>query len=163
MDKEPGEEMTNEDLMLMNNSAEIMASIYDGTRWSTHRLTTNISPDLAPIVSVSDAKVFVAYRSVSSSSPDNPLDFSQHDTILYTVYDTATGQWSDVVTLYNGTNGTVMGLSAESLSDGTTAVVYSVNQADEHQMPDEDCTNDRNADENPQLTSVRFADGAERF
>ena len=133
--KEAGEEVTNQDILLMNNSAEIMASIYDGTKWTTHRLTTNTSPDLAPVVSIGNGKVFVAYRNVYSSNVDNPLDFSESDSIVYTVYDTQTNEWSEVETLYNGTNGTVMGLSSETLNDGTTAVVYNVNKGNVNHIP----------------------------
>ncbi|WP_438347513.1 S-layer homology domain-containing protein [Paenibacillus sp. FA6] len=205
IDKAAGEEVTNEDIVLMNNSAEIMASIYNGTEWTTHRLTDNKSPDLAPVVAVNDGKVFVAYRSVSSSSVDNPLDFSESDNIVYTGYDTAMGLWSDVETLYNGTNGTVMGLAAEMLGDGTAAVMYSVNQGNVNGMSAVDNVagtdneiiyavvnteldgaptskgwqtkgivknlqvtsgrnaDDRNANENPQLTRASFADNVERF
>ncbi|TCZ72149.1 hypothetical protein E0485_22400 [Paenibacillus albiflavus] len=198
--KAAGEELTNADILLMNNSAEIMASIYDGTKWTTQRLTNNQSPDVAPIVSVGNGKVVVAYRSVYSSNTDNPLDFSASDSIVYTVYDAASGMWSDAETLYNGTNGTVMGMSAETLTDGTTAVVYTVNKGNVNQIPAEQyvagtdneivyavidtskdttaqtsgwktkgvvknlqVTHDRNANENPQLTSAVFPDGIERF
>lgn len=133
IEKEAGEEVSDEDIVLMNNSAEIMVSIYDGSKWTTQRLTENANPDLAPVVSINNGKVFVAYRSVYASNPDNPLDFSESDSILYTVYDLATNQWSDVETLYNGTNGTVMGLSAHMLSDGTAGVVYSVNNSSSNQ------------------------------
>ncbi len=138
IEKESGEELVNEDIMMMNNSTEVMASIYDGTSWSTHRLTHNSNPDLAPVVSINNGKVFVAYRSVYAANRDNPLDFSDSDSIVYTVYDEAAKQWSDVETLYNGTNGTVMGLSADTLSDGTAAVVYSVNKGNVNQTPLED-------------------------
>ncbi len=198
--KEAGEELTGADMLLMNNSAEIMVAVYDGTNWVTKRLTDNQNPDIAPIVSVGGGKVVVAYRSVYSSNIDNPLDFSESDSIVYTVYDTVSGVWSDVETLYNGTNGTVMGMSAETLTDGTTAVVYTVNNGNTDSIPADQyvagtdneivyavidtsadpaaptsgwktkgvvknlqVTYDRNANENPQLTSVIFPDGTERF
>ncbi|UVI30937.1 S-layer homology domain-containing protein [Paenibacillus spongiae] len=200
INKEAGEELTGADMLLMNNSAEVMVSIYDGTKWTTHRLTNNQSPDVAPIVSVGNGKVVVAYRSVYSSNVENPLDFSESDSIVYKVYDTASGVWSDTETLYNGTNGTVMGMSAETLTDGTAAVVYTVNKGNTNQIPAEQyvagtdneivyavidtspdptaqtsgwktkgvvknlqVTHDRNANENPQLTSAIFPDGIERF
>ena len=198
--KDAGEELTASDVMLMNNSAEIMASIYDGTRWTTHRLTDNQSPDVAPVVSVSNDKVVVAYRSVYSSNVNNPLDFTESDSIMYTVYDVSSGTWSEADTLYNGTNGTVMGISAAMLTDGTAAVAYTVNIGNVQQIAADQyvagmdnevvyavidttqdrtapssswkttgvvknlqVTHDRNANENPQLTSVIFADGTERF
>lgn len=127
LDKQPGEEVTNEEIMLMNDSTEIMVSIYNGSTWKTERLTTNYNPDLAPMVSVSNGKVFVAYRSVFTNNVNNPLDFTGGDSIVYTVYDLQTEEWSEVETLYNGTHGPVMGLAVDSMDDGTTAVVYTIN------------------------------------
>ncbi|GAF64861.1 hypothetical protein BTS2_1757 [Bacillus sp. TS-2] len=135
LEKEAGEDVENEDILLMMNSTEIMVSIYDGQGWETHQITDNRFPDLAPVVTVSDDKVFVAYRSVYATNSNNPLDFSEFDSIVYTIYDTNTGEWSDVETLYNGTNGSIMGLTAESLQDGTAAVVYTVDQGDAYQDP----------------------------
>lgn len=138
--KDPGEDISDEDVLLMNNSTEIMASIYNGTNWSTHRLTKNMHPDLAPVVSVGNGKVFVAYRSVYASNIDNPLDFSDADSIVYTVYDLEKKKWSDEETVYNGTNGTVMGLSAATLvndESDTATIVYNVNNGDyEQRDPD---------------------------
>lgn len=183
-----------------------MASIYDGTDWTTYRLTNNMNPDLAPVVSVAGDKVFVAYRSLYNSNLDNPLDFSASDSIVYTVYDKVTQRWSEVETLYNGSNGTVMGMSTAALShdngaDATAAIVYTVNNGDWKQYATDDyvaaedneviytvvnledrdpdagstiwhtkgvvknlqITNDRYANENPQITSVTFTDDVERF
>lgn len=123
-----GAELSSEEMMMMMNSAEIMASIYNGVEWKTTRLTDNKTPDLAPVVAVADGKVFVAYRSVYSDNLGNPLDFSQHDSIKYNVYDPGNGGWSDQQTLYNGTSGTIMGMSAAALADGTAAVTYIVDR-----------------------------------
>lgn len=123
-----GDELSSEEMMMMINSAEIMVSIYDGTGWQTTRLTDNKTPDLAPIVAVADGKVFVAYRSVYADDVNHPLDFTQHDSIQYRVYDPDHGGWSDEQTLYNGTSGTVMGMSAAALTDGTAAVAYVIDR-----------------------------------
>ena len=131
VDKDPGDPVRNEDIVLMTSSTEIMAAIYDGTKWTVERLTHNDTPDLAPVVAVGGGKVFVAYRSTGPSKVDNPFDFSLLDTIVYRVYDAAAKKWSDPRTLYNGTNGTVMGLAAAALEDGTAAVAYVVNEAPE--------------------------------
>ncbi|MFC5404764.1 S-layer homology domain-containing protein [Cohnella soli] len=131
INKAAGEALTNEEMLQMSNSAEIMVGIYNGVgSWKTYQLTSNQHADVAPVVAIKNNKVFVAYRSVNSSNPDNPLDFSGSDSIVYTVFDPITNKWSDTETLYNGTNGTVTGMSAEMLSDGTAAVVYTVNKGD---------------------------------
>ncbi|WP_219930243.1 hypothetical protein, partial [Paenibacillus agaridevorans] len=127
IEKEAGEEITNEEIMLMNNSTEVVAAIYDGQSWVTYPLTDNATPDLAPVVAVSDDKVMVAYRNVYSHNVDNPFDFSSFDSIMYRVYDRTTGEWSDPEVLYNGTNGTIMGINAAALSDGTSAIAFAVN------------------------------------
>lgn len=192
IEKEAGEKITNEEIMLMNNSTEIVAAIYDGQSWVTHPLTDNATPDLAPIVAVSDDKVMVAYRNVYSHNVDNPLDFSSFDSIMYRVYDRSTKEWSDPEVLYNGTNGTIMGMSTAALSDGTSAIAFAVNNGGQQDAKDNEIvymvvdtkkdqaataatwkakgvvknvqlTSDRVADENPQLTSVRWLDNSERF
>jgi len=192
LEKEAGEDITNEEILLMNNSTEVMAAIYDGQSWTSYPLTANATPDLAPLVAVSDDKVMVAYRSVYSHNVDNPLDFSQYDSIMYRVYDRATKAWSDPDVLYNGTNGTIMGMSATALSDGTTAIAFAVNAGGQQDAKDNEIiymvidtnedaaasatswkakglvksvqlTSDQWADENPQMTAVRWTDGSERF
>ncbi|NMI07900.1 S-layer homology domain-containing protein [Paenibacillus sp. SZ31] len=186
LNKKAGAEVTNEEIMLMNNSAEVMVSIYDGGKWTTYPLTNNQTPDVAPVVAVNQGKVLVAYRSVIAGNVNNPLDFTQSDQIVYTVYDSTTQTWSDTETVYNGTQGLVTGLSSEMLSDGRAAVVYTLNQ-DSNQIvyavidTDKDVsaaattwrtkgviknlqvTEDQNANENPKLTSARFQNGEEKF
>ncbi|WP_214628022.1 Ig-like domain-containing protein [Paenibacillus agaridevorans] len=190
--KEAGEEITNEEIMLMNNSTEVVAAIYDGQSWVTYPLTDNATPDLAPVVAVSDDKVMVAYRNAYSHNVDNPFDFSSFDSIMYRVYDRTTGEWSDPEVLYNGTNGTIMGINAAALSDGTSAIAFAVNHGGQQDAKDNEIvymvvdtnkdpsataatwktkgivkhvqlTSDQWADENPQLTSVRWSDNSERF
>ncbi|RAV21220.1 Ig-like domain-containing protein [Paenibacillus contaminans] len=190
--KETGETITNEEILLMNNGTEVMAGIYDGGTWTTYPLTDNLSPDLAPVVAVSNDKVFVAYRNAYSQNVNNPFDFTSFDSILYRVYDRTTKTWSDPELLYNGSNGTIMGISATALSDGTSAVAYALNNGGRQDAADNEIvytvvdtskdaaaaastwktkgivksvqlTSNQWADENPKLTSVRWTDGSERF
>lgn len=184
--KQSGDDLTNEEIMLMNNSAEIVVSIYDGQRWNSHMITNNQTPDIAPAVAVGNGKVMVSYRSVLAGNVDNPLDFTQSDQIMYTVYDVASGEWSEAEVLYNGTQGTVTGLSSEMLSDGRAAVVYTVKQMNGNQIiysvvdsnrvsatgngwrtvgviKNLQVTEGQTENENPKLTSARFASGEEKF
>jgi len=190
--KETGETITNEEILLMNNGTEVMAGIYDGGTWTTYPLTDNLSPDLAPVVAVGNDKVFVAYRNAYSQNVENPFDFTAFDSIMYRVYDRTTKTWSDPELLYNGSNGTIMGISAAALSDGTSAVAYALNTGGRQDAADNEIvyavvdtgkdaaaaaatwktkgvvksvqlTSDQWADENPKLTSVRWTDGSERF
>ena len=50
--KEPGSAVTEDEQLLMMNSSEILASVWDGTQWVTTRLTQNSSADMAPVVAV---------------------------------------------------------------------------------------------------------------
>jgi len=189
INKQAGEELTNEDVLEMTNSTEIMASIYDGIRWTTFQLTTSPHANLAPVIAYRGGKVFVAYRSVNAANADNPMDFSASDSIVYTVYDPSTKKWSDPETLYNGTNGTVMGMTASMLNDGTAGLVYTVNQGagepnevvyaviDTNDAKAADAktwkaqglvknlqlTNGQGVNENPQMAGLWFLDDVERF
>lgn len=199
LDLTAGGEVEDDQLGKMLNDTEIVAAIYDGTQWTAHRLTNNSTPNLAPVVAVNEGKVFVAYREIISEYRDNPFDFSDIDHIMYTVYDGQQQTWSEADTLYGGGNGTVMGLSAAMLGDGTAAVLYSVNDnayealaADDIAGADNEIeyviidtkaaavetngewstegivyhtqvTSDDAVNDNPQLTTARFADNEERF
>ena len=54
------------------------------------------------------------------------MDFSAQDQILYSVYDG--GSWSDAKMLYNGANGSVKGLQAAMMQDGTAIAVYTLDR-----------------------------------
>ena len=185
--KEAGESITNNDLALMSNSTEIMAAIYNGTSWNTRRLTDNAIPDMAPAVATNGDKVLVAWRNVYASDSSNPLNFDGKDSILYTIYDGTA--WTEPQTLYNGTSGSVKGLEAAMLKDGTAAVTYTIDtegfEADAPQksqgvlssletvyaivdtngdvVKNVRMTNDTYLDENPQIEAVMFDDEVERF
>lgn len=182
--KEAGDPVTNADIALMSNSTEIMAAMYNGTDWEVFQLTDNATPDLAPAVATNRSNVMVAWRSVYAADSTNPLDFSGSDTIKYRIYNKSTGKWSEIQTLYNGTSGAVRGLEASMLEDGTSAVVYTIAANDVEVTtsemspletvyavisPDGNVvknvrqTKDAYLDENPQITTVRFEDGKERF
>lgn len=184
INKEAGDPVTSADIALMSNSTEIMAALYNGSSWDVYRLTENATPDLAPAVATNGNKVIVAWRSVYAADSSNPLDFSGYDTIKYRIYDKSTGQWSETQTLYNGSSGSVRGLEAAMLKDGTSAVVYTIDandivvthpgmssletvyavvDADGQVIKNVRQTNDIYLDENPQITTVSFADGKERF
>lgn len=133
--KDAGAEITAEEQNLLMNSSEIMVSVwskrqgyYDNGSWTTTRLTTNATPDLAPAVAVNgEGKAIVFWRSVYSADPKNGLmDFSSQDQIMYSYYDGT--KWSDAKMLYNGANGSVKGLQAAMLNDGTAMAVYTLDR-----------------------------------
>lgn len=133
-EKDAGDEITAEEQNLLMNSSEIMVSVwkkYSGVeegRWDTTRLTENATPDLAPAVAVNGTgKAIVFWRSVYSAGPDGELmDFSSQDQIMYRYYDG--DAWSDAKMLYNGANGSVKGLQAAMLNDGTAMAVYTLDR-----------------------------------
>ena len=103
--KEPGSAVTEDEQLLMMNSSEILASVWDGTQWATTRLTQNSSAVMAPVVAVGGGKALVAWRAVAASDSGAPTEFDSYDTIQYKVYDFNTEKWSGPYTLYNGTSG----------------------------------------------------------
>jgi len=185
--KDAGAELTAEDQMIMMNSSEIYAAVYNGSNWITTRLTDNGSADLAPVVAANGNRAIVAWRAVASSGEKTEdglsavTTFDEKDTIQYRIY-TGT-EWSEPYTLYNGTSGSVKGITAAMLNDGTAAVAYTLDHDDDAgTLTDREiyyavigmnhevirnvrATNDNYLDENPQLAAVTFpgAGNAERF
>lgn len=195
-----GGALTEGEQMLQMNSTEIIAATSeDGNNWTLTQLTDNSTPDLAPVVAISEDRTVVAWREVSSTGKANDngdamiTNFDQQDAIRYKVYEN--GEWGEIQTLYDGTgtSASVKGLEATMLSDGTTAVVYTLDtnssnnsntdwetvmavipaggmetfDGEEAESQDTvrtfQLTSDSDLDENPQITAVRFDDGTERF
>lgn len=183
--------LTDDDQRMMLNSADVFASVYAGGSWNTINLSTDNpgSPDLAPVVATNGQKAIVAWRQVivdegtagedSNAQYANVTDFSQKDTIVYRVYDGSS--WNEKQVLYNGTSGTVKGLQAAMLSDGTAAVTYTLDTDTESQTTDDQeiaytvidattgkvatsvrATSNNDLDENPQITTAMIGD-EERF
>lgn len=132
--KDAGAEITAEEQNLLMNSSEIMVSVWkkahgaNNGNWETTRLTENATPDLAPAVAVNGTgEAIVFWRSVYSAAPESGLmDFSSQDQIMYRYYDGT--KWSDAKMLYNGANGSVKGLQAAMLNDGTAMAVYTLDR-----------------------------------
>ena len=194
--KSGGESVTNEDQMVMLNSADVYAAVYENGIWSTEALTSNATPDLAPVAATNGRQAIVAWRAVATSGEPTGEDgaysgvtnFDERDTILYRVYNGSA--WSEPYTLYNGTSGSVKAIEAAMLSDGTAAVVYTLD-TDETDSTTADreivyavvnsgnnsgyaandvirnvrATKDSYLDENPQITAVKFGadENSERF
>lgn len=186
LNKDAGDELTNAEQALMANSTEIMVGRVADGEWITERLTYNSTPDMAPVVAVNGERIFVAWRSVYIADESNVTDFTGSDTILYTVFDGES--WSEPDTLYNGTSGSVMGLEAAMLEDGTAAITYTLDKgsADEavglrtessvqHTTEDyeivyavvgtdgvvrknQQITSDSELDENPRITTAKIGE-----
>lgn len=181
--KDEGDTVSVEEQNLLMNGAEIVASVYENGAWTSTRLTTNGTPDLAPVVaSNGEGSAVVFWRSVYNANPNNPLDFQTKDTIYYSVYNHTTGKWSEAKPLYNGSNGSVKALEAAMLPDGTAMAVYTLDKSGTgdtttyevgYTMVSPDgtlgsamlVTSDSYLDENPQVVTANFgtADKSERF
>ena len=185
--KNAGDTVTLEEQNLLMNSTEIVVSVYDGTTWTSTRLTDDGTPDLAPATTVGgDGKAIVFWRSVytpdpvSASGSNNLLNFTTRDCIMYSCYDSSNGRWSDAKMLYNGATGSVKALQAAMLPDGTAMAVYSLDRSgtgdtsayeiayctvDANGNPGTAmlATRDSNLDENPQVVAANFGGGDDRF
>ena len=183
--KNAGDPVTLEEQNLLMNSTEIVASVYDGTTWTSIRLTNDGTPDLAPATAVGgDGKAIVFWRSVYTPDPgtqgSNLLNFTTRDCIMYRCYDRNNGTWSESKMLYNGATGRVKALQAAMLPDGTAMAVYSLDRSgtgDTSAYEIAYCTVaadgtpgtamlatcDSNLDENPQVVAANFGSGDDRF
>ena len=182
--KNAGDPVTLEEQNLLMNSTEIVVSVYDGTTWTSTRLTNDGTPDLAPATAVGgDGKAIVFWRSVYTPDPgtqgsNNLLNFTTRDCIMYRCYDN--GTWSKAKMLYNGATGSVKALQAAMLPDGTAMAVYSLDRSGTGDTSDYEiayctvaadgtpgtamlATCDSNLDENPQVVAANFGSGDDRF
>ena len=183
--KNAGDPVTLEEQNLLMNSTEIVVSVYNGTTWTSTRLTNDGTPDLAPVTAVGgDGKAIVFWRSVYTPDPgtqgSNLLNFTTRDCIMYSCYDSSNGDWSNAQMLYNGATGRVKALQAAMLPDGTAMAVYSLDRSgtgDTSAYEIAYCTVaadgtpgtamlatcDSNLDENPQVVAANFGGGDDRF
>ena len=184
--KNAGDPVTLEEQNLLMNSTEIVVSVYNGTTWTSTRLTNDGTPDLAPATAVGgDGKAIVFWRSVYTPDPgtqgsNNLLNFTTRDCIMYSCYDSTNGTWSKAKMLYNGATGSVKALQAAMLPDGTAMAVYSLDRSgtgDTSAYEITYCTVaadgtpgtamlatcDSNLDENPQVVAANFGSGDDRF
>lgn len=185
--KNAGDPVTLEEQNLLTNSTEIVASVYNGTTWTSTRLTDDGTPDLAPATAVGgDGKAIVFWRSVytpdpvSTSGSNNLLNFTTRDCIMYSCYDSSNGDWSNAKMLYNGATGSVKALQAAMLPDGTAMAVYSLDRSGTGNTSDYEiayctvaadgtpgtamlATCDSNLDENPQVVAANFGSVDDRF
>ena len=185
--KNAGDPVTLEEQNLLMNSTEIVVSVYNGTTWTSTRLTNDGTPDLAPATAVGgDGKAIVFWRSVytpdpvSASGSNNLLNFTTRDCIMYRCYDSTKGTWSEAKMLYNGATGRVKALQAAMLPDGTAMAVYSLDRSGTGKISDYEiayctvaadgtpgtamlATSDSNLDENPQVVAANFGGGDDRF
>ena len=181
--KNAADAVTLEEQNLLMNSTEIVASVYNGTTWTSTRLTKDGTPDLAPATAVGGNKAIVFWRSVYTPDPgtqgsNNLLNFTTRDCIMYRRYDS--GTWSEAKMLYNGATGRVKALQAAMLPDGTAMAVYSLDRSGTGKTSDYEiayctvdadgtpgtamlATCDSNLDENPQVIAANFGGGDDRF
>jgi hypothetical protein len=73
---EKGADISNDDLGMMFNATEIYVTSFNGTSWTTTRLTDNNVADMSPTVASYGNRAIVAWRSMSASSmPNEPRSF----------------------------------------------------------------------------------------
>ena len=182
--KNAGDPVTLEEQNLLMNSTENVVSVYNGTTWTSTRLTNDGTPDLAPATAVGgDGKAIVFWRSVYTPDPgtqgsNNLLNFTTRDCIMYRCYNS--GTWSEAKMLYNGATGSVKALQAAMLPDGTAMAVYSLDRSETGDTSGYEiayctvaadgtpgtamlATCDSNLDENPQVVAANFGSGDDRF
>ena len=184
--KNAGDPVTLEEQNLLMNSTEIVASVYNGTAWTSTRLTNDGTPDLAPATAVGgDGKAIVFWRSVYTPDPgtqgsNSLLNFTTRDCIMYRCYDSTDSTWSEAKMLYNGAAGRVKALQAAMLPDGTAMAVYSLDRSETGDTSAYEiayctvaadgtpgtamlATCDSNLDETPQVVAANFGSGDDRF
>ena len=123
LDLKPGSILSTADQAALLGGLEVVASLWNGSAWTTTRLTENSTQEISPVIAVNEkGQAIAAWREVQS---DDTLFAFTSDRIVYRLYDK--NAWSETYTLYNGSSGGVTALTAALLSDGTASVAYSLN------------------------------------
>ena len=128
LDLSPDTIVSQEEQLALTGGLEVVASIWDGSKWVTTRLTENATQELTPIIAISadGSKAVAAWRSVQQG--DSLLTFTENR-ILFKIY--KDGNWSqETYTLYNGSSGSVSSMSIEMIDD-TALVAYTVEDTDD--------------------------------
>lgn len=127
-DKKEGEALTAAEQKQLLNSTEIMVATTgdNGGNWDVQQLTENASPDLAPVTASNGTSAVVFWRSAYASDPENLLNFDTQNAIYYSRYNGS--MWSEPKMAYNGSIGSVVGLQASMLSDGTALAAFTVDR-----------------------------------
>lgn len=128
LEKADGEALTAAEQKQLLNSTEIMVATTgdNGGSWDVQQLTENASPDLAPVTASNGTSAVVFWRSAYASDPENLLNFDTQNAIYYSRYDGS--MWSEPKMAYNGSIGSVVGLQASMLSDGTALAAFTVDR-----------------------------------
>lgn len=182
LNKDEGSVLTDDDQMIMLDSTDIFAAVYNGSTWSTTRLTNDSGADLSPEVAVAGNRAIVAWRDVIAEDADHIAEFNSRNLICYRIFNGSA--WGEEKCLYNGTSGEVKGLTCAMMDNGTAAVayaldtdtedvsftdrevIYAVIGTDGNVIRNVRANNDEDVDENPQLAVVSFPsdeNGKQRF
>ena len=117
-------EVNNADITIALNSTEIIVSAYKDGKWTSEKLTNNYQADISPKLASKGDKAVVVWETSSGSDTENILESDVSDMLMYSVYDGS--KWSEAKVLYNGSFGEIGTFETAMADDGTTAVVYSL-------------------------------------
>ena len=178
-EKEMHDATTYDDLGMMMNATEIYAGTYNGSKWTTTRLTTNNVADMSPTVASSGNRAIVAWRSLAAtempaenSEQDITTMFNAENNVNYSVWNGS--EWTTAQVAYNGAAGTVNAIDSAMLADGTSILVYTVRTGEEitstetfytlidkygNAVTTGRLTNDSYTDTNAQVTAVNDTNG----
>jgi len=161
---------TDSEIDAMLNNAEIVASVYNGSSWTTTRLTYNMQTDMTPVVAANNGHAFAAWHNMAGSGTVdgalNPNDIS--DRICYSIYDGTS--WNDAQVLL-GSASNVQNMKAAMLADRTVALTY-ISDGETYCMIIDNTgkilSTARMSDggagsQNPQIQAVNFGADGEQF
>lgn len=116
----------NARVMQMMQGSEVVAAVYDGTKWTPFQLTDNLTADLAPQAAANGQRGTVVWRNVTGSDAEDPMNFDVGDDLWYSSYEQ--GEWTQPQLMHRETNGTIQALQTAMDSSGNTGIIYSVSR-----------------------------------
>lgn len=116
----------NARIMQMMQGSEVVAAVYDGTKWTPFKLTDNLAADLAPQAAANGQRGTVVWRNVTGSDAEDPMTFDVGDDLWYSSYEQ--GKWTQPELMHRETNGTIQALQTAMDGSGNTGIIYSVSR-----------------------------------
>lgn len=117
------EDVSTVDISTALAKSEIYAAIYDGTSWTTKKITTNNEADMAPAISVNNGHAVVLWQRIDPSA-DDPMNIVTKNELWYSVF--ADGNWGEEKMLDSGDTGNIKSFSVAVASDGPAMAVANV-------------------------------------
>ncbi len=129
-------DVSSVDISTSLSQAEIYASLYNGSTWTTEQITKNSIADMAPSIAVNNGHAIVVWQRVDPSA-DDPMNVVTKNELWFSTWNGTV--WSAENLLDSGDAGNIKSFNVAIAEDGSARVVANVDtDRDESTVVDRD-------------------------